>query len=123
MASSTSASSRSKIFMPFRKASLRYLLAYSITGSNTRKGTSMKVLIKESPRLLGRVKKTVRRITEDLLTSLRLPDRDLSILFVDNKKIRDLNKQFFDKDYPTNVISFSYIDGLPSEVMGDIVIS
>jgi rRNA maturation RNase YbeY len=73
--------------------------------------------------LLGTVKKTVRKITEDLLTSLRLPDRDLSVLFVDNKKIRDLNKQFFDKDYPTNVISFSYIDGLPSEVMGDIVIS
>jgi rRNA maturation RNase YbeY len=73
--------------------------------------------------LLGTVKKTVRKITEDLLTSLRLPDRDLSVLFVDNKKIRDLNKKFFDKDYPTNVISFSYIDGLPSEVMGDIVIS
>jgi rRNA maturation RNase YbeY len=42
---------------------------------------------------------------------------------VDNKKIRDLNKQFFDRDYPTNVISFSYMDGLSSEVMGDIVIS
>lgn len=42
---------------------------------------------------------------------------------MDNKKIRDLNKQFFDRDYPTNVISFSYMDGLSSEVMGDIVIS
>lgn len=31
--------------------------------------------------------------------------------------------QFFNKDYPTNVISFSYMDGLSSEVMGDIVIS
>jgi probable rRNA maturation factor len=83
----------------------------------------MKVLIKESPRLPGTGKKTVKKITEDLLTSLKLQDRDLSILFVDNKKIRDLNKQFFDRDYPTNVISFSYMDGLPSEVMGDIVIS
>jgi probable rRNA maturation factor len=65
----------------------------------------------------------VRRITEDLLTSLKLQDRDLSILFVDNKKITALNKRFFHKDYPTNVISFSYMDGLSSEVMGDIVIS
>lgn len=31
--------------------------------------------------------------------------------------------QFFNKNYPTNVISFSYMDGLSSEVMGDIVIS
>jgi rRNA maturation RNase YbeY len=83
----------------------------------------MKVLIKESPRLLGTGKRTVKRITENLLTSLKLQDRDLSILFVDNKRIRELNKQFFDRDYPTNVISFSYMDGLSSEVMGDIVIS
>jgi len=65
----------------------------------------------------------VKRITEDLLTTLKLQDRDLSILFVDNKKITELNKRFFHKDYPTNVISFSYMDGLSSEVMGDIVIS
>ena len=65
----------------------------------------------------------VKRITEDLLTSLKLQDRDLSILFVDNKKITELNERFFHKDYPTNVISFSYMDGLSSEVMGDIVIS
>jgi probable rRNA maturation factor len=65
----------------------------------------------------------VKRITEDLLTTLKLQDRDLSILFVYNKKITELNKQFFHKDYPTNVISFSYMDGLSSEVIGDIVIS
>jgi rRNA maturation RNase YbeY len=83
----------------------------------------MKVLIKESPRLLGAGKRTVKKITENLLTSLKLQDRDLSILFVDNKKISELNKQFFDRDYPTNVISFSYMDGLSSEVIGDLVIS
>jgi rRNA maturation RNase YbeY len=65
----------------------------------------------------------VRRITEDLLTSLKLQDRDLSVFFVNNKKIGKMNKRFFQKDYPTNVISFSYMDGLSSEVMGDIVIS
>lgn len=34
-----------------------------------------------------------------------------------------MNNRFFQKDHPTNVISFSYMDGLPSEIMGDIVIS
>ena len=65
----------------------------------------------------------VKKITEDLLTFLKLQDRDLSILFVDNKQITELNKRFFHKDFPTNVISFCYMDGLSSEVMGDIVIS
>jgi rRNA maturation RNase YbeY len=42
---------------------------------------------------------------------------------VDNKKITMLNKKFFGKNSPTNVISFSYMDGLPGEVLGDIIIS
>jgi rRNA maturation RNase YbeY len=58
-----------------------------------------------------------------LLTFLNLQNRDLSILFVDNGKITALNKKLFAKDRPTNVISFSYMDGLPDEVLGDIIIS
>lgn len=57
------------------------------------------------------------------MISLKLPDKELSILFVNNKKIAQLNKRFFQKDRPTNVISFSYMDGLFSEAMGDIVVS
>ena len=34
-----------------------------------------------------------------------------------------MNKNFFGKNNPTNVISFSYMDGLPGEVLGDIIIS
>lgn len=83
----------------------------------------MTVLIKESPRLLRADRKLVRRITEDLLIFLRLQDRDLSILFINNAGITALNKEYFGRDKATNVISFSYMDGLPSEVMGDIIIS
>lgn len=58
-----------------------------------------------------------------MLTFSGYQNRDLSILLVDNKKIRKMNRQFFDRDYPTNVISFSYMDGMPGEVLGDIIIS
>jgi len=54
---------------------------------------------------------------------LGFQNKDLSVLFVDNKKIAIMNKKFFGKSNPTNVISFSYIDGLPGEVFGDIIIS
>jgi rRNA maturation RNase YbeY len=54
---------------------------------------------------------------------LGFQNKDLSILFVNNKKIAVLNEQYFGKNNPTNVISFSYLDGLPGEVLGDIIIS
>jgi rRNA maturation RNase YbeY len=58
-----------------------------------------------------------------LLSFLGFQNKDLSVLFIDNKKITILNKKFFGKNNPTNVISFSYMDGLPGEVLGDIIIS
>jgi len=58
-----------------------------------------------------------------LLACLGLQDRDLSILFTDNKGIAALNRQSFGRDAPTNVISFSYPDGFPFEILGDLIIS
>jgi len=58
-----------------------------------------------------------------LLVFLGLRDRDLSILLTDNKGIARLNKKCFGRDRATNVIPFSYLDGFPNELLGDIVIS
>lgn len=58
-----------------------------------------------------------------MLASLGLQYRDISILFTDDAGISVLNHQFFNKDRPTNVISFSYLDGLQEEVFGDLIIS
>ena len=83
----------------------------------------MAVLIRNSQTLLKVDKKRLRKITEDLLAFLGLRDRDLSILLVDNKKIAAFNNQFFGRNGPTNVISFSYGNGFPGELMGDLIIS
>jgi len=42
---------------------------------------------------------------------------------VGDKKIAVMNRDLFGKDRPTNVISFSYLEGMPGEAIGDIVIS
>ena len=84
-------------------------------------------------------KRRLQKIAEDLLTFSGQQGKNLSILFVDNKKITRFNKQFFGKDRPTNVISFSYMEemtplpgqagyplaGVPvmDEIIGDIIIS
>ena len=83
----------------------------------------MAVLIKDSQKLFAPDKQRVRKVTEDLLIYLGLENRDLSILFTNNKEIRKINRTYFNKDRPTNVISFSYMDGSPCEVAGDLVIS
>jgi probable rRNA maturation factor len=83
----------------------------------------MAVLIRNSQRLMKLNRKAIGRITGELLASLRLQNRDLSVLLVDDKKITLMNRDLFGKDRPTNVISFSYIDGMPGEAVGDIVIS
>lgn len=58
---------------------------------------------------------------------------ELSITFVDNGKIQEINREYRNKDYPTDVISFAMEemgegeialvgDDLPS-ILGDIIIS
>jgi rRNA maturation RNase YbeY len=58
-----------------------------------------------------------------LLTSLKLQDRDVNILFTDNRGIQEYNRRFFGRDWPTNVISFGYETAFTGEVLGDLVIS
>lgn len=55
------------------------------------------------------------------------PDAELSIVFVDDCAMRELNRDFRGKDTPTNVISFSMTEGqfgeINPELLGDVVIS
>ena len=83
----------------------------------------MTVLIRNTQDSLKLDLRRLRSITEDLLVYLGLEDRGLSILFTNNKGIAKLNKKCFGKDKPTNVISFSYLDGLPNEMLGDVIVS
>jgi probable rRNA maturation factor len=58
---------------------------------------------------------------------LHHPDREIGILFVDDRQIRDLNERYLKKKRPTNVISFPMAQGEFSEInpqlLGDVVIS
>jgi rRNA maturation RNase YbeY len=58
-----------------------------------------------------------------LLTFLKLQDRDINILFTNNRGIQEYNRRFFGRDWPTNVISFGYDTAFAGEVLGDLVIS
>ena len=62
-----------------------------------------------------------------ILEELNHPDKEIGILFVDDREIRELNEQYLKRDRPTNVISFPMAQGEFSEInpqlLGDVVIS
>ena len=62
-----------------------------------------------------------------ILPLLNCQNKELSILLTDDKKIRELNKQYRNKNISTDVLSFSQTEGKEDELehnlLGDIVIS
>lgn len=52
----------------------------------------------------------------------------VSVLVTDDEEIRELNRNYLDHDYPTDVISFSMIEGEPiaspeDAIIGDVAVS
>lgn len=62
-----------------------------------------------------------------ILDALGYPDAELSILIVDDQQIARFNRQYLNREGPTNVLAFSMREGPFSEVapnlLGDVVIS
>ncbi|MBA4396993.1 MAG: rRNA maturation RNase YbeY [Syntrophus sp. (in: bacteria)] len=69
----------------------------------------------------------IRRVVHKLKEFLSCSDQEISLLFVDNEQIREINRQYLNRDHPTNVISFSIREGdfghVNPYLLGDIVIS
>ena len=69
-----------------------------------------------------------RKFIEYALKGLNLENVEFNIIFVDNEKIREINKQYRGIDRPTDVISFALEEGENptfefGRVLGDIYIS
>jgi probable rRNA maturation factor len=68
-----------------------------------------------------------RRVVGKVLDGERLREAEVSILFVDDPAIRDLNRRYRRKDRPTDVLSFALAEPgqlrQPGAVLGDVVIS
>ena len=69
----------------------------------------------------------IRRAAKKILSALECEKHEISILLVDDEEITRLNRQYFHRRRPTNVISFPMETGQPDALkpplLGDIVIS
>jgi probable rRNA maturation factor len=87
----------------------------------------MTILIENRQKIITINRRQIRSSLTRLLKKLGLEDQELSLLLVDNKKIRELNKLYLGKNNSTNVISFAMSEGdfgnVNPELLGDIIIS
>jgi len=58
-------------------------------------------------------------LADNLLTAKGFKEAELSITFVDNLKIKELNKTYREKDEVTDVLSFP----IDEELLGEVIIS
>lgn len=69
----------------------------------------------------------VRQALNNILKYLHIEDSEISVLFVDDEGIQDINNRYLNRNYPTNVIAFSMREGefgdINPHILGDIVIS
>lgn len=72
---------------------------------------------------LPEIKSRLRKILE----YLKIEEKEISLLLVDDEGITEINHQYLQRNRPTNVISFSMAEGefgdINSHILGDIVIS
>ncbi|PKN36738.1 MAG: rRNA maturation RNase YbeY [Deltaproteobacteria bacterium HGW-Deltaproteobacteria-2] len=87
----------------------------------------MKLQIENNQNKIKIDKRRIRSTVLRILRILNCADKEISLSFVDDEKIKKLNKQYLGKSKPTNIISFPLQEGeysnINPDIMGDIVIS
>jgi probable rRNA maturation factor len=88
---------------------------------------TMPIIIDNRQKKISVDRRSVRRAMSRIMNYLNCSDKVISLLFVDDKEIRRINRRYLNRDYRTNVISFSLTEGefgeINSNILGDIVIS
>ena len=87
----------------------------------------MKLQIENSQSKIKIDKRMIRSTVLKIMKILDCADKEISLSFVDDEKIKQLNKQYLGKDKATNVLSFSLLEGeygnINPQILGDIIVS
>ena len=87
----------------------------------------MKIQIENKQTKIKIERRKIRSTVLKLLKIMECADKELSIIFVDDNTIKQLNNHYLQRDNSTNVLSFSLQEGeygnINPNILGDIVIS
>ena len=87
----------------------------------------MKILTTDKQTVIDIDLPRIKLSSGKILKILKNKDSEISLTFVDDAGITDINRQYLDRNYPTNVIAFSMNEGefgdVNPNILGDIIIS
>jgi len=87
----------------------------------------MPIVIENRQKKINVDRRSVRLTMSKIMKYLNCSDMLISLLFVDDREITDINRHYLDRDCPTNVLAFSLAQGefgnINPNILGDIVIS
>lgn len=86
-----------------------------------------RILIDNRQRIYPIDGRRLRGLILRLLRLAELEDQEISLVFTDDAGIREINRSYLGRDYPTNVIAFAQNEGdSPNphpQLLGDVVVS
>jgi probable rRNA maturation factor len=86
----------------------------------------MPLFIRNESRRFKINSRNLKKQVNIVLQHLSLEEKELSVLLVNDQKIKNLNQSFRDKNTPTDVLSFPQFEdeeGFDSILLGDVVVS
>jgi len=87
----------------------------------------MAISIKNQQKKVKLDLRQIRQVVRKLLHLVGCRDKEISLLFVDDEEIQEINRAYLGRNYPTNVISFSFSEGefsnINPDILGYIVVS
>jgi probable rRNA maturation factor len=87
----------------------------------------MKIWIRNLQKPIPLDLRELRKIAKRILNEAALPEAELSISFVDDGQIQELNRRYLGRDKPTNVLAFSMAEGafasVNPQLLGDVIVS
>lgn len=72
-------------------------------------------------------RRRIRQSAQKILKTLEMKEKEVSLVFMDNAGIQEINRDYLHRDRPTNVISFAIgegeFSGINPDLLGDVIIS
>ncbi|MCX7954806.1 MAG: rRNA maturation RNase YbeY [Bacteroidales bacterium] len=68
-------------------------------------------------------RKKIKELIKKIFIDFNISEADITIIFVNNNFIRRLNKQYFKRNYNTDIITLNYNDVKDKNIIADIFIS
>jgi probable rRNA maturation factor len=84
---------------------------------------TIEVLVNESPHVTSNEESQIELAIQRIASDYGWPSGQISVAIVDDEEIHQVNRQYLQHDYPTDVISFDLTEPDSEQLEGEIIVS